>query len=72
MTRPYEEKSHAQLIKSLRDVRYTDSPAMTIPILAEALARLLEDRYPPIAVQNWQRAGSGEGLSYLTNLHLSN
>jgi hypothetical protein len=46
MTRPYEEKSDAQLVKSLRDVRYTDSPGGTIPILAEALARLLESKPP--------------------------
>ena len=46
MTRPYEEKSVAQLVKSLRDVRYTDSPGVTIPILAEALARLLEYNLP--------------------------
>ena len=46
MTRPYEEKSVAQLVKSLRDARYTDSPGVTIPILAEALARLLEYNLP--------------------------
>ena len=46
MSEIYESRTDVGLAKSLRAILYSDRPEHTIPILAEALARLLESKSP--------------------------